>query len=78
MLKDDGIIFITFYSFISIAALKVIRIVRLIECEKWRLLFTRIEMTVSKSNITIHFKKVQNQTGVQKTKNFSKIKYMKK
>lgn len=78
MLKDDGIIFITFYRFISIAALKVIRIVRLIECEKWRLLFTRIEMTVSKSNITIHFKKVQNQTGVQKTKNFSKIKYMKK
>ncbi|HEC2193901.1 TPA: hypothetical protein R1937_000067 [Staphylococcus delphini] len=56
----------------------MIRIVRLIECEKWRLLFTRIEMTVSQSNITIHFKKVQNQTGVQKTKNFSKMKYVKK
>ncbi|PCF50275.1 hypothetical protein B5C07_07085 [Staphylococcus delphini] len=67
MLKDDGIIFITFYCFISIAALKVIRIVRLIECEKWRLLFTKNEMTVSQSNMTIHFKKVQNQTGVQKT-----------
>lgn len=68
MLKDDGIIFITFYRFISIAALKVIRIVRLIECEKWRLLFTRIEMTVSKSNITIHFKKISKSNRRAKNK----------
>lgn len=41
-------------------------------------MFIRIEMTVSKLTIKIHFKKVQNQTDVQKTKNFSKMKYMNK
>lgn len=72
MLKDDGIIFITFYRFISIVALKVIRIVRLIECEKWRLLFTRIEMTVSQSNITIHFKKFKIKPACKKQKTLVK------